>query len=66
MLPRERLSPWAAGGHLLFVNRDPEKPRERVTIRDREKEQAKATLLIRQFAAPELAQVFHTDRDRGF
>jgi len=46
------------------VNRGPEKPRARATIRDREKEQATARAMSpKRVAALELAQVFHTDRD---
>jgi hypothetical protein len=66
MLPRARLSQSAAGGHPLFVNRDPEQPRAGATIRGTEKEQAMARgMSPKRAAAPELAQVFHTDRDRG-
>ena len=44
-------------------------PEQRVTkmIQDREKEQATAGAMSpNQMAAPELAQVFHTDRDPEF
>ena len=50
---------------MAFVKRDPVQTRLRTTIRDREKEQAWVTQMIRKWSAPESAQVFHTDRDQG-
>jgi hypothetical protein len=52
------------GGHLLLVNREQKEARAN---RDTEKEQAREQAMIQQrAAAPELAQVFHMDRDRAF
>jgi len=66
MLPRARLSPWVAGGHSLFLDRDPEQPSAKATIRGTEKEQARARAMSpKRAAAQELAQAFHTDRDQG-
>jgi len=51
------------------VNRDPEQQGVTETIQDREKEQATARAMSPKrtvVAALELAQAFHTDRDRGF
>ena len=69
MLPHARLSQSASAGHLLFVNRDPEEQSVTEMIPDREKERATARAMSPKrtaVAALELAQVFHTDRDRGF
>jgi hypothetical protein len=69
MLPYARLLQWAGGGHLLFVTRDPEEQRVTEMIPDREKEQATARAMSPKraaAAAPEPAQVFHTDRDPAF
>ena len=66
MPPHAPLSPRAGVGH-LFVNRDPEQQGVTEMIQDREKEQATARAMSpKQAAAPELAQVFHTDRDPAF
>ena len=46
------------------MNRDPEQPTATATIRGTEKEQATARAMSpKRAVAPELAQVFHKDRD---
>ena len=49
-----------------FVNCEPEQPRARATIRDKEKEQVRVRAIIRQWAASERVRVFHTDKALGF
>ena len=48
-----------------FVNCEPEQPRARAMIRDKEKEQVRVRAIVRQWAASERVRVFHTGKALG-